>query len=725
MVVEKLDILSNLEIPEAYKLQHNIQNPFQKGTYDYKYVQHFCNGELIQDVSEFIATRKHFEEFGVYTKATPNSHPNSQWMKFWAEEQKRCIDGYNIGRDWIPGYLYFYWNFGRIEKVMEVEGSKKKGITVEGFPDCWDGDYFWFHYIEEAENAGKHACCLKARRKGYSYKTASMFNRNFFLIPGSKCYAIADKDEYLDKDGLITKTWSLMAWLDENTAWTKRRHVKNKDDYKRASYIKKVNGAKIEIGYKSEIMKIVLGGDPNKARGKAGKLAAWEESGDNSCLQNAWGVAQESYRQGMLSRGIMIPFGTGGTEGADFKGLEDMARNPEAYDIHSVPDIYSGNINNRICYFVPDYVNSDRVFQDENGNSKTIEAAIQIDKAKRQPLKKSSKTDAYIRKCAELPFTLDEAILSMQGSPFDVALIRQVLSVLKTKSLQGEPTEFIKDAQGKIKANLNPTLIPINNFPLSSNDNNTEGCWVIYEHPKSELVPSLEGSTLEINPYRYVAGHDPIEFGSEESSDTDQHKRSLASTFIIDSFTRNIVAEYTGRPKITDHYYNSLILGLEYYNAQLLYENNLRGLYAYFLNKNKLYLLAQEPNILKERAGYKSNNRMYGFHTTPSTKGWFLDLINKWSLEEVPIDQNEVTGRVDTVPRMWLIKSIPLLQELAGWTPKLNVDRIMSLGACLLLLTDRERAIETIKTKVNSRFDDKFFRILEVRKNVKLRRNVY
>ena len=60
--------------------------------------------------NEFTEARQHFQEFGKYCNATPNSNPSIQLMKFWKEEAKRSIYGYNIGREWISGYNYFYWN---------------------------------------------------------------------------------------------------------------------------------------------------------------------------------------------------------------------------------------------------------------------------------------------------------------------------------------------------------------------------------------------------------------------------------------------------------------------------------------------------------------------------------------------------------------------------------------------------------------------------------------
>ena len=48
------------------------------------------------NTSEFTVSAQHFKEFGVYTRHPINLSPNSQWYKFWVEEARRCLYGYNI-----------------------------------------------------------------------------------------------------------------------------------------------------------------------------------------------------------------------------------------------------------------------------------------------------------------------------------------------------------------------------------------------------------------------------------------------------------------------------------------------------------------------------------------------------------------------------------------------------------------------------------------------------
>lgn len=144
----------------------------------------------------------------------------------------RCKYGYTADDgDFISGYNYFYLNFCPIQRIIYTtitnsDGSTKVKKTRElQFPDFYDYDYYFFLAVEDAEGAGKHLCALKSRRKGYSYKNAAMACRNYYLIPGSKTYIYASNKQYLTEDGILTKAWDYMDFIDKNTAWGKKRSV--------------------------------------------------------------------------------------------------------------------------------------------------------------------------------------------------------------------------------------------------------------------------------------------------------------------------------------------------------------------------------------------------------------------------------------------------------------------------------------------------------------------
>ncbi len=268
---------------------------------------------MIKDTDKFRQAALHFQKYGYYT-ASPKG--TTGYKEYWDEETKRCLFGWTSSDgDFISGYNYFYLNFSPILIVSEREiklGENQTKKIVErkrDFPKFYDYDYQYFNYIEEAEKLGKHAVVVKARRKGYSFKGASMLCRNFYLIPESKSYAIASENEYLTKDGLLTKAWDLMSWIDYNTAWTKKRQKVDTKMHKRASYVVNSDGTMIEAGIMSEVMGITLKNDIQKARGKAGKLILWEEGGKFPGLREAWQMARPSVEQGSNVFGLMIAYG--------------------------------------------------------------------------------------------------------------------------------------------------------------------------------------------------------------------------------------------------------------------------------------------------------------------------------------------------------------------------------------------------------------------------------
>lgn len=236
----------------------------------------------------------------------------SEFFKFWDQESKRCIDGYTADDgDFISGYNYFYLNYCPIQRIVYtvLENKRVKKTRELQFPDFYDYDYYFFQAMQEAEDDGKHLCALKSRRKGYSYKNAAMACRNYYLIPGSKTYIYASNKQYLTEDGILTKAWDYMDFIDKNTAWGKKRSV-NTQMRKRAGFFTKDEyGNQIELGYKSEIIGVTLKDNPDVVRGKAGKLIIFEEAGSFSELGAAWQIARPSVEQDGVAFGTMVAFG--------------------------------------------------------------------------------------------------------------------------------------------------------------------------------------------------------------------------------------------------------------------------------------------------------------------------------------------------------------------------------------------------------------------------------
>jgi hypothetical protein len=688
----------NVDIP----LDNNTGLEYTSDTYEYKLIDHFCNGKLLTNMDEFIAVRQEFQELGKYTQATVNLNSSSSYIKFWQREQDRCVNGYHTGYDYIPGYLYWYWNYTPILQSKEISKNSITGkVRAErrsDFPLIYDGDYYWFHYVEEAEKRGQHCGCIKSRGKGYSFKAASMMTRNFYLIPESKSYAIANDWGFLTKkDAILTKVSDHMSFVDEHTEWFKRRQYKDIAENRRASFKEYLDGGKvIESGYKSEIIGISLGGDPNKSRGIRGKLIVWEESGSNPILKESWQIARSSVEEDGEVFGTMITFGTGGEIGEGFAGLEKLTRDPELFNIYGIPNIWEkGRINQKVCYVVPDYVNK-KGFTDINGNTNII-PAIQTEVINREVLKRDP--SMLRQQMAEHPLNIEEAVMKVEGSPFDIKLIGEQLAELKTNPMyrNTERYGFMNiDGKGNVFFKEDDNAIPLLDFPTK--DKKPDGCIILYEDvymDKNGKIPDM----------LYVAGTDPVDLGRDDVGDT----FSLASTFVMNRVTKRIVAEYTGRPSDVNTYYEQLRRLLLYYKCQTLFEANLVGLFRYFERMNSVHLLANTPELWKDKFNYKglANNKGIKSDSQGQVKAWCRKLIQSYMAEPLDIiedetDEDDKNNVKENLTRTHRIRGIALLQELKDWIKEGNFDRVDAFGYTLLYM---EECIKVEVTKDTSRIN--------------------
>ena len=238
---------------------------------------------LLEDTDYFCQAAIAYKATGKYTDYYPSKVPSSPYKQFWDEEIRRCKYGYIRESDgeWVTGYHYFYLNYSPILRTKVIGEVNEDGTIqaerIEDFPDFWDGDYLFYHYIDQAEKAGKYAAVLKARGKGYSFKAASALMRNYFLYKKSKSYAMASDSEYLLSDGVLSKTWDIFSFGVKHVGFSKKLTLKDTAMEKISGY--KKPGVAGDHGFLSSIHGVTLKNDPDKARGKRGKLILWEEAG--------------------------------------------------------------------------------------------------------------------------------------------------------------------------------------------------------------------------------------------------------------------------------------------------------------------------------------------------------------------------------------------------------------------------------------------------------------
>ena len=649
----------------------------------------------MRNTEYFRAEALKFQEYGYYCKY-PSDTPQAK--AYWNEQARRSIHGYKRDNgDWVTGYHYFYLNFSPIIKAVitsdTTDSGKFQGERIEGFPDFWDGDYIYFHYLEDCERKGLHAAVLKTRRRGYSFKGGSMMCRNYFLIPRSKSYAFAHEKEFLTEDGLLTKAWDIMDFIDNNTAWAKRREKYNQEMHRRASYTENVGGIWIEKGFKSEILGLSLRDNWGKARGKAGKLVLWEEAGHNRNLWKAWGVSLPSMKQGNVTTGLSIAFGTGGMEGADFMSLEDMFSYPGKYEINPFPYDWDGfgRIKNH-AFFSPESWN--RIgCMDKDGNSDTAKAVKEVETEVENRIKEGANTEDIARFVAEHPLKPAHAMMKIGVSTFPVDDLRKQLEELEENPKEYREKEYwgklVESKDGLIWKH-NRSLIPINDFPLKDL-RFKKGAYSIYEMPVKNESDGLISDGI------YIAGLDPYD------DDQAPNSPSLGSGWLLNVLTDRIVAEYTGRPETAEEYYENFYKLLAFYNARCNYERNKKGFYAYMKNKNLLRHLALEPRILKDQNISKANtvgNNMYGTNASEEVNKFGREEYKKWLL-------TQAYGREEGVKNISTVRSIPLIKESMYWNNADNFDRISGVGMLMIYRADVKRQIDFLRANQGKKDETK------------------
>lgn len=445
-----------------------------------------------------------FMETGQYCQYPEST---SEYFKYWDEERRRCIEGYTADDgDFISGYNYFYLNYCPIQRITNKTFTRADGTTYNkrinevNFPDFWDYDYYYFSAVQEAEEQGKHLCVLKSRRRGYSFKGGSMACRNYYLIPNSKTFVYAANKQYLTEDGILTKAWDYMDFIDKNTAWGKKRSVNTQMRKRAGFYIKDEYGNQIEMGYKSEITGVTLKDNPSSIRGKRANLIMFEEGGSMSELGAAWQIARPSVEVDGVAFAPMIIWGTGGDEDSKFATLKDMFYNPKGYNCLEFDNIWDEAATSTKCgFFVPQYTNMDirdehgtRLYMDKDGNT-LYKPAIEYILAERQKVIENATSNAAIdRYVAERPITPAEAMLEFNGNIYPKKELQEQLSLLRTnKKLQNHKQigDLVQQPDGTIKWVIKKTG-DITHYPLKQGEDPT-GSIVIWEHPNKEASTGL------------------------------------------------------------------------------------------------------------------------------------------------------------------------------------------------------------------------------------------
>lgn len=625
-IITNVEFIKNLISPDRQRAKDRPRDSFGRIIVD------ICKPHILENMDYFRPAAIHYQKYGCYTKLRPDANPKSEFGMWLTREVRRCLDGMVRPEDgeWIPGDFYFYLNYLPIIQTKIRKGTRI-GDRVVDFPECWEGVYLRAHYQYQARNGGlyddfvggKHSVEIASRGKSKSYYAAAILCKFFLLGENSisydkvKCLVTAYQKEYLIKDGTLNKFIDGIDFCAKNTQFPRARLKNSLSEMQWISgYIDK--DSMIPRGSQNEVLGVAVKDDPDKIRGKRSNRMLYEEFGTFPKFLDVWQTALPNVQENAAAAfGQAIAFGTGGSEGSDFMGALEMINYPDGYSVYSLPNVFDkGAVGaRRTIFFFPSYLNS-KGFYNEDGVSDVVGAILE--EIKHRVILKYNSSDPIqlTRRKAEYAFTITDAIMRRDSNIFPSDKLNDRILELdqNPKSLDDMWVgRLVQTKEGKVEFTPDADVKPILDYPHK--DNKLEGAVHINKMP-------IKGPDGKVPWGRYIAGADPYD---DDVSDT----MSLGSIYVLDLFTDELVCEYVGRPMFAEDYYETCRRICIFYNAELLYENNKKGLFTYFSKTNCLYLLSDIPEFLKDKEIVKGNffgNKAHPYsqkiYTPSGIKNW-------------------------------------------------------------------------------------------------------
>ena len=654
-----------------------------------------ANPHILENMDYFRPTALHYEKYGTLTNLRPNANPNSAYGKWVREEKRRCWEGYVRESDgeWVTGYMYWFLNYSPI-MLSKIRKGSKRADRVEALPECWEGIYWRFHCMDQASNGGiynnfqggQHMAELASRGKGKSYSLASILNHIFVLGENEEAHdkvkgiVTAYQKEYLTKDGVLNKFVDMANFCASNTQFPRKRL---KNSLQEMTWIMGYKDAELDIekGTQNTVLGVSSKDDESKLRGKRAAKILIEEFGTFPRLTDLYNVLLPSVQEGDIVFGQIYMLGTAGDNESDFAGAQEIMYNPKGYNMYALPNVFDKFNQGRpyFVFFFPGYINRKGCYN-HDGVSDVIKALIEILLNRYRVKYNSTDPNTIIKTIAEVPITPAEAIVKTGVNMFPVADLTERLG-----QLDSNPREYDDVYTGDLTLNnsgiveFRPTSdMPIREFPHK--DNKIEGAFEIFQ------MPEIDKRTGKAYNARYILGCDPYD-------DDESNTMSLGSVWVLDLWTDKIVAEYTGRPPFADDFFEKVRRLCLFYNGRMNYENNKKGLFAYFSRMNCTYLLTDQLEFLKDKQMIKDTgygNKAKGTNATEAINAFARNRLRAWLLKPTTVIQ-VVDGEETEVdiPNLFTLRSRAFIKELINYNSEGNFDRISAAGMLMLLREDR------------------------------------
>lgn len=620
-------------------------------------------------------------EFLINVRNLPDTD-SEEYTAFWENEDKKITEGVTINGFYFSPFIYWHLNYWSI--YIDTMVGKRQVRKLDK-PQLWD-TYLavdeTIHKAENHEDGKKGVVMVGSRRISKSVLTSSYMAHKAITQRGSDnlISALNQPDLKVITDYVDLGIRNLPEYF---------RFPRIEDDWKKQvtlGFKDKKTNARNEWS-KFHVRNFDEGNNTEAAAGLTLSSFLLEEGGKGkilSCLAATTPCFDSPY--GWRCSPFVI-----GTSGDMSKAgdLEELFNNPEAYNFLPVESNESGK---SYGLFIPG-TKSLKVPKEEKSLGLYLgkEEASELDLIKvwvadeekgkelilksREQIKKSSGLETYLKEVMYYPLTHEECFLELSQNIFPVDLLQEQLQKLTAQEIVADNVELYMSADGTVRHKFTEKKA-VMNFPVKPTDD-IEGCVQIWEYPLSEAPYGL-----------YTAGTDPYKQSQAHYS------TSLGSTYIYkrvhnlngEGWQNMVVACYTGRPKKIETWYETTKMLLKYYNAKTLCENMDYGFIQHCVDKQESpRVLEKTPKFLNDIHPNSTVNRDYGIHMTKDIKNYLMSLIIEYITEVVDIERDADGNIIKERLGVTRILDPVLIKELIKFTPKLNVDRVISFGLTLAM----------------------------------------
>lgn len=618
-------------------------------------------------------------------------------LDFYEEELKKIKQGVTIAGVFIHPLLYWHINYFKTDMPMNMfKGTPfydpNESILI-GHPFLRDNELFFVDSYQRAQEQNLSLFMFGSRRIGKTTLEASLLSWRSTILRNGEGYVVGGSERDLKK---LSKT-IMIAMNNIHPAFRLQNNRQDWDSHVQLGLKKKDNTI---IDYNNLYISNVNSGskaDSLKTAGGSPSVFAVDEIGKFDC-KLMYQQALPSFDTPEGRRCPVVLTGTGGEEEMS-RDAQDMLLNPASYAILPMDwellENYVGEERlvtwkrRSFGIFVPGQMSY------KSGLKKKVTTLADYKKVESESLKKlelhltdwanakevmekdreskKNDKDALAQEKMSYPFDPMESFVNRIENPFCAKEGQEHLEHLREEGLTGKKVEITRlDGTKRLKTFFSDKeLAP---FPFKGG--NIDAPIVIFEEPPEN--PKFD--------FTYVAGLDPYK---HDKANTDSigvlyiFKRAVN---IKDPFADRVVAVYAARPDRIDTFNETCEMLLEGYGAQCLMENADISFQIYLRRKGKDgILLANGEELVQSQINPRAvQNNKVGMNTSIVNQRYIFNITQNYANEWITVGHTE---EGDAIEKRGIVR-IPdegLLQEMIGYYPGMNADRLVAFGHALAL----------------------------------------